>query len=237
MFQITTPQNIPQPIHSVSSVALVPLGTVVEAYDGIQGMGEFIYLLGVASTVVGSLVTYDHTYQTALDAATANASFPKAFAMAPILAGQYGWYQISGVAVASNNATAAAGNAFAKAGGQVGSAAVAGTQILSARISTANGSTFTKTCTTKNGSTQLFVPNMDGLFVGLPVSGTGIAGGSVIAAGVDGGPNAINTNAGGPGFVNLNNAMTADGTVTVTFTRTNFSLVVCARPSGQGQIT
>lgn len=237
MFQITNPQNIPQPIHSISATPMVPVGTIVNGYDGIQGAGEFCYMIGVASTVAGSLVTYDHLFQTTLDAATANFSAPKAVAMAPTLAGQYGWYQVSGTALVANNATAVAGNAFAKASGQIGSAAVAGTQIMGARIAVANGTTFTKVGTTKNGSTQLWVPNFDGLFVGLPVSGTGIAGGSVIAAGVDGGPNASNTNAAGMGFVNLNNAMTADGTVTVTFTRTNFSLVQMNRPSGQGQIT
>jgi hypothetical protein len=54
---------------------------------------------------------------------------------------------------------------------------------------------------------------------------------------VDGGPNAQNTSATAPGFINLSAAATADGTVTVTFTRTNFSLVACNRPSGQGQIS
>jgi hypothetical protein len=237
MFAVTSVQNCPQPIHSTSTVQNLPLGTIVQAVDGIQGVGEFIYLSGVASTVVGSLVTYDHLFATTLDPATANAAGAKAFAMSACVASNFGWYQIGGTALAANNATAAAGNAFAKATGQIGSAAVAGTQILGAKIAVANSTTFTKVCTTRNGSTQLFVPNMDGLFVGLPLSGTGIAGGTTIAAGVDGGPNAQNTSATAPGFINLSAAATADGTVTVTFTRTNFSLVACNRPSGQGQIT
>jgi hypothetical protein len=237
MFAISNVQNCPQPIHSVSTTQLLPLGTIIQANDPIQGTGEFIYLQGVASTVVGSLVTYDHTFATTLDPATANAAGPKAFAMSATVASTFGWYQIGGTAVAVNNATAAAGNAFAKATGQIGSAAVAGTQILGAKIATANSSTFTKTCTTRNGSTALIVPNFDGLFVGLPLSGTGIPGGTTIAAGVDGGPNGGNTSATAPGFLVMSAAATADGTVTVTFTRTNFSLVACNRPSGQGQIT
>jgi hypothetical protein len=62
MFLITSVQNTPQPIHSTSTTQNLPLGTIVQAADGIQGVGEFIYLQGVASTVVGSLVTYDHTF-------------------------------------------------------------------------------------------------------------------------------------------------------------------------------
>ena len=48
------------------------LGQVVRAVDPTYGEGEFIMLVGVASTAVGSLVTYNATtYQTALSANTA----------------------------------------------------------------------------------------------------------------------------------------------------------------------
>jgi hypothetical protein len=84
MFLVTSVQNCPQPIHSTSTTQNLPLGTIVQAADGIQGVGEFIYLQGVASTVVGSLVTYDHTFATTLDPATANAAGAKAFAMSAV---------------------------------------------------------------------------------------------------------------------------------------------------------
>lgn len=215
-----------------------PFGTIVRGYDPIHGFGEFIYLQGVASTIAGSCVTYNaFTGVTTLSAATANSSLPIAFAVAPTVASLFGWYQISGTAFASNNATAAAGNCFQKAAGQIGSAAVAGLQILGAQILVANGTTFTKTGTTRNGSTVLQLPNLDGLYVGLPVSGTGIPGSTTIAAGLNNSPNAFNSSAGSAGAVILNNAATADGTVTITFTRTNFSLIGGHRWGGQGQIT
>ncbi len=80
---------------------VVPLGTIITAVDPTLGGGEFIYLKGVGSTVVGSIVNYDNDFQTALDTtATAGPSRPLAVAMAATVANTKGWYQISGLAVA-----------------------------------------------------------------------------------------------------------------------------------------
>ena len=76
------------------------LGKIVCGFDPTYGEGEFIMLKGVASTIVGSLVTYDGTtYQTTLAAVTANQARPVAVAMAAVGAAQFGWYQIAGTAV------------------------------------------------------------------------------------------------------------------------------------------
>lgn len=95
-----------QQIADTSDTKKHPLGTIVRGWDPTYGEGEFIYLLGVASTVVGSPVTFDAvTYQTAL--AAVGTSLPRriAFAMSANLAAGYGWYQISGMCVASKAAT------------------------------------------------------------------------------------------------------------------------------------
>lgn len=87
---------------TVVTKALVPLGTIVRAVDPTYGEGEFIRLLGVASTVVGSLVKYNATtWQTALTTVTnaKNKGVPVAVAMSACVAGEHGWYQISGLAV------------------------------------------------------------------------------------------------------------------------------------------
>ena len=76
----------------------VALGTIVQAADPDLGSGEFIYLKGVASTVVGSFVTYNSADNTTALLA-ANAIGPVAVAMSPCVAGEFGWYQISGKAV------------------------------------------------------------------------------------------------------------------------------------------
>jgi len=123
------------------------LGDIIKAVDPVYGVGEFIYLLGVASTIIGSVVTYNGnatgtpTFQTALAPATANLAQPLAVAMSANVAGQYGWYQISGNAVVATNGTLAAGPApvYLAGTGQVTSTAAAGKQVLNAINVTATG--------------------------------------------------------------------------------------------------
>ena len=92
---------IPQAIDETSTTQLLPLGTRVRAYDvaaTAYGEGEFIYLKGVASTVLGSIVTYSQDdNSTAL--LVANAIDPVAVSMSDNVASSYGWYQIFGKAV------------------------------------------------------------------------------------------------------------------------------------------
>lgn len=72
-------------------------GDIVRAVDPDYGVGEFIYLKGVGSTVRGSWVTYNpDDYTTTLIAP--NAIGPVAVAMAACIANYSGWYQISGKA-------------------------------------------------------------------------------------------------------------------------------------------
>lgn len=87
-----------QPIADTDTTQRHPLGTIKTAFDPTYGSGEFIYLKGVASTAIGSWVTYnlDDGSTTLL---TANAIGPVGVAMSANVASQYGWYQISGKAV------------------------------------------------------------------------------------------------------------------------------------------
>jgi hypothetical protein len=123
------PQNASlgwQAIADTSTTKKHPLGTIITAADPTLGSGEFIYLLGVASTVVGSWVTYD------LDAGTtalitANAIGPVAVAMSVNVASQYGWYQITGKAFAKAADVADSGAVYIDtADGVCDDAAVAG---------------------------------------------------------------------------------------------------------------
>ena len=85
------------------------LGLIVQAVDPTYGTGEFMLLVGVASTVAGDVVIYDTTtYQTALLTVTngKNKGVPVAVAMAACTAGLYGWYQVSGNAVIRKTAVA-----------------------------------------------------------------------------------------------------------------------------------
>ena len=137
------------------------LGQVERAFDPTYGAGEFILLVGVASTTVGSLVTYDgSTYQTTLAATTANQARPVAVAMSANTAGSFGWYQIEGTAVCAKStssnfaATVAVG---VKSTGKVG-ATGSGKEILGAR--TANAATVASATTT--GNVVLNRPHLQG---------------------------------------------------------------------------
>jgi len=136
-----------QPIAVSSAVKNHPIGTIVRADDPTYGEGEFIYLLGVASTIVGSVVTYNGnssgtpTGQTTLAPSTANLAQPVAVAMSANLASNYGWYQIGGNAVCATNGTLAAGPGpvYLAGSGQVTSTAANGKQVLNAVNVTATG--------------------------------------------------------------------------------------------------
>ena len=90
-----------QNIGDTSTTQNQVLGTIVQAKDTAStayGAGQFIYLAGVASTVVGSFVTFNQDDNTTALLA-ANAIGPVAVAMSINVASQYGWYQIYGKAV------------------------------------------------------------------------------------------------------------------------------------------
>lgn len=215
-----------------------PYGFRLRAIDPILGFGEFIYLQGVASTVAGSVVNYNaFTGVTTLNVPAAITNLPIAIAVAPCVAGLFGWYQVAGTALVANNATAAAGKPFLVGTGTISSTSTTGQELMNAQIVTANGSTFTKVGKTQNGNTEVFFSNLDGVFVGCPISGTGIPGGTTVAAGVNNSPNGRNSSAGSATSLIMSAAATADGSVTVTFTRTNFSLICGQNWFTQGAIT
>jgi hypothetical protein len=88
-----------------TSTAPIPVGSRTKAYSSDYGEGEFIYLIGVASTTTGDMVTYNTTtYQSALSLTTAAQGAPVAVAMGANLAGSYGWYQVGGNAVIKKTA-------------------------------------------------------------------------------------------------------------------------------------
>ena len=100
-YQIMNPIAGMQNIADTSTTQNQVLGTIVQANDvatTAYGAGEFIYLSGVASTVLGSWVTFNQDDNTTVLLA-ANAIGPVAVAMSINVASQYGWYQLSGKGV------------------------------------------------------------------------------------------------------------------------------------------
>jgi len=133
-----------QPIISTSTTKYHPVGTLVRAFDPTYGEGEFVYLPGVASTAIGSVVRYDESGAGSGTATTTLASSggrgPVAVAMAANVAGQYGWYQVKGSAVVSAGTVAAGSPLYATAtGGQAATTVVSGDKIDGAVAKAATG--------------------------------------------------------------------------------------------------
>lgn len=156
-FHVISPVIGYPPITDTSTTAKVPVGTRVQAFDPTYKVGEFIYLLGVASTAVGSWVTYNQDdHSTTL--LGANAIGPVAVAMSANVASQYGWYQIFGKAVGKaltgfvDNA-----NVYATAtAGSVDDAVVAGD-----RVKNAKGASAVDTPSTGLAEFEISYPVMD----------------------------------------------------------------------------
>lgn len=151
-----TDHALPATVETVGSTVitnqLVPLGTRVRAKDPTYGEGEFIRLVGVASTIVGAIVSYNATtYQTTLLTATGqkNKGTPVAIAMSACVANEHGWYQIGGLAVIKKTTVAVSpGVAIysSATAGRIKVLASAGQQIVGA--TTANLATVVTTTST-----------------------------------------------------------------------------------------
>lgn len=132
-------------LFDVDNVQKVALGTVCKGFDPLLGEGEFIYLNGVAGCVAGDVVVYDLnpagvTVARGVSNTFANSGRPVAFAVVPVLAGQFGWYQINGCTIANAIVGTVAGVAMLNAAtGSIANTADAGDQLLGARISSAVG--------------------------------------------------------------------------------------------------
>ena len=155
-YKITGPEYLGLPAISDSAAALATgttIGQEVEAVDNSSGYwGKFKLLYGVASTVVGSLVTFDPaTGLTTLCPSTANLGQPVAVAMnANTVTTTASWYQVQGVAtinkITTVNFTPAVALYISATAGKITSLAVSGKQVLPAR--TVNAATVASATTT-----------------------------------------------------------------------------------------
>jgi len=131
-------------LRSVDTVARVAIGTILKGFDDLLGEGEFMYLPGVAGTLAGDHVLFDlapgAATTTRSTTGNANTGQPSAVAVAAVGAGQYGWYQVSGVAIVNVIGGTVAGRPFLSAtAGSLSSTAAAGAHLIGARLSTAAG--------------------------------------------------------------------------------------------------
>jgi len=146
-----------QAIEDNETVQRHRLGERMRCHDDTYGVGEFIYLKGVASTAVGSWVTFNQDDNTTALLA-ANAIGPVAVAMSASVASEYGWYQIYGKAVGKALASYADdGLVYATAtAGSIDDAVVAGD-----RVKNAKGASAVDTPSTGLAEFEIQYPFMD----------------------------------------------------------------------------
>jgi hypothetical protein len=113
----------------VDAAARNPVGMRIAGTDALGNTAEYIYLKGCASTIAGSVVTFDELGVTTLIAA--NAKGPVAIAMAATVASTWGWYGVVGTFKADVVANSADNSTIGRetTDGKVGDGRAAGDQI------------------------------------------------------------------------------------------------------------
>ena len=215
-------------------------GQLLTATDNYWGTGEFIY--GRANGAIRAFglcvmtPVFDSTlggYRWDFTEVPNTANLGRAVAVAPMAlsAGQYTWFQVTGITPLNCTASVAADTTFGIVAAGQGGANSAGKQVLNARVlAPATTTVIKQNATAASGSTVLQVPNTDGWFVGAYLSGTGIAAGTTVVS-IDASQR----------FVTLSAATTAAvaGAVTATYNNATvfYNVVHLNRPFAQGAIT
>lgn len=222
------------------SIQEFELGTILTGQDAFFGAGEFVYCKATTTIVSQALViivaTYDSgtgkwIYEATPCPNTANLGQTCGVATTTAADNDYLWVQISGITPVNSNAAVAANDPFGVAAAGQAGAKAAGKQVLNARTCGASSTTVAKTqCTALKGSTALSVPNADGWFVGLYLSGTGITTGSTITDISPDGRTVVLSDA---------TSAAVNGTVTGTYNNSTvyYNVVMLNRPFMQGQIS
>ncbi len=134
-----------QPIAETSATQRHGLGEIIAAFDYTYGAGEFVYLLGAASTAAGDVVCFNGSTGATVRAVHGGATSkgPVAVAMSANLASGYGWYQISGSGPVKAGTVLANGTPFlTSTAGQIDDSVVAGDLIDGMLIKAADSGGF-----------------------------------------------------------------------------------------------
>jgi hypothetical protein len=200
---------------------------MIDAYDPYFGFGRFVYGKAVAAQAPGTVVTMDNGWVATAVASTANMGKSVYVAAQNFAINTFGWYAMEGMLPVTESAASTAGSPVGiGTAGNVTGTLVAGKQILNCVCQKNETFTLTKAnCNTTNGSPIISVPNVDGLFVGLTLSGTGVGSGTISTIDPSG------------RFITSTANSTATGSVTVTGTYTGYCLLSFNCPFTQGAIT
>lgn len=216
---------------SAGTIPLPTPGDKVRATDPIFGEVAFLLAYGVAGLQIGDAVLIGAGYATTRTVAATRGVIGISMS-ANTDPTALSWFAIQGQVPGRLAASAANAPLYTSAtAGSLSNAVVATQGVTGAFALTALAASIgTKLVGTVNGSNLLAVANIDGLYVGAGVSGTGIAGGSTIAA-IGYGGLMLGTQGPPVGFVQLSANCTATGQVTGTFSHgAAFALLNLANP-------
>lgn len=175
-------------VYDVDTTQRHPTGLIVGAIDSYWGPGEFMYLRANGSIrqggccVITPVISSNAARYDATEVPnTANLSRMVAFAMSDMSSGEFGWFCVGGLVPANSTASVAADTQIGiVAAGQLGAFAT-GKGLLGTRNALPATTTVVKAgCTGVNGQNTINIPNAEGWFRGIYVSGTGIAAGATV---------------------------------------------------------
>ena len=125
-------------IQNVDTVQQYNIGMRCKALHEVYGAGDFVYLRGVAGTLVGDAVVYDENGQTTRAVAASRGTV--AVAVQPVLANQFGWYQVQGLGPVRATTVVADSRPYLTAtAGQLDDTVAAGQAIDGMRFQSADG--------------------------------------------------------------------------------------------------
>lgn len=204
------------------------------------GQARLMYVSNVSSAILpGFICVYDrlfHIFATQAAATVANTGEQAFVTVTNFAVGstteQFGWILISGITPVKYSVAATTGSVYAGTAGTATPTAAAGAQLLGVDCKIAAVTTFTRSGSTKTGSSKVVFGNVGGMYPGQAISGTGIPASSVISS-LDTDGRTVNI---GSAVGTLVTA-TAAGTVTCTMTNTGYGICLWNNAIIQGQIT
>lgn len=238
--RIGYPQPTPFTGLAGQTSAQFPQGEIVTAYDSWWGGGEFVYARANGTIRHKGLCVltpaFDTTSQSWRHEATEvpnTALLGRMLCVAAVamVAGDYGWFQVSGITPVDCQASVAADSAWGIAAAGQGGANSAGKQVLNSRILAAGSTTVAKANGTGlSGATVIQVPNTDGWFPGVFLSGTGIGAASRVHSIAPDGRTVT---------VSVANSAAVSGTITATYNNATifYNVAHLNRSFAQGAIT
>lgn len=229
-------QIVPPPPIGIAAVdmplghALPYLGKRIRAFEPFFGGATFTLAFGVAAGTLGDLCLINPlTGLVTRGLTTQRGLMGIAIANANTSATALSWYLIEGCAPVRSTAAAIGLPMYQSAGAGVALSTVSATNMVNNGTFAAvhNFTIPTKSCGLTNGSTDIVVPNVDGLFVGQVLTGTGAGASATITAIGYGG---LYSGVAGPlpGHITVSVASTSTVQSTITFTATGFAVASMA---------